>query len=224
MLIRGEHVQHYQAVTNELYRLRQQEPSSSWPRHVTAQQAARMFYGNMTPQQLQRTIPGFLRVEVVLPNHQVSEESLWHRHEQIPVAYDWNLDHPHAVVNASICCHVSLESSNPQLPPSPTAEQLFFWETSLEALGIRRMPVFSHLLTWVLLLGGNNQMEGWYDRPEFIVGDYWSGRGPHSYFGANYQRPDRKMGRYGNNQGGWMATRRQVAEWHSQNCPGSFLP
>ena len=235
MLIRAEHVQHYQAVTKELYRLRQEASAGTAaaprPAVTTAQQAARRFHGTMTREQLQRTIPGFLRVEVALPNyHQSSPESMRHRYEQVPVDYDWTDVNPHpqystnAVINASICCHVSSESSNPQLPQSPSSEQLYFWETSLEALGIRRMPQSSQLLTWVLLLGGNNQIEGWGDRPEYVVGDYWSGRGPHFYFGDHFRRPDRKIGRYGNNQGGWMATRRQVAEWHSQICPGSFLP
>ena len=112
----------------------------------------------MTQYQLQRTVPGFLRVEVALPNYQVSPESVQRRYEQIPVDYDW-IDHQprsptNGIVNASICCHVASETSNPQLPQSPSSDQLYFWETSLEALGVRQMPANSNL-TWVVLLGGS---------------------------------------------------------------------
>ena len=58
--------------------------------------------------------------------------------------------------------------------------------------------------------------------PQLRIGDYWSGND--NYFGPNFARPDTKSFKYINNQGGWMATRTQIFEWHTKICPGGFLP
>jgi hypothetical protein len=68
-------------------------------------------------------------------------------------------------------------------------------------LGVRLLPDDQKMKnatpTWVLVLAGNNN-EIWKD-PNYIVGDYWTGRA--GYFGKNYPRPDRRKGKYVNNQG-----------------------
>ena len=91
-----------------------------------------------------------------------------------------------------------------------------FWETSIDVLGVRKLPDRA-AWDWVLLQAGNN--EKLYSNS---IGDYWSGR-DHGYFGEE-NRPDRIKGRYLNNQGGWMATRRQIVDWHRRQCFGGFLP
>jgi hypothetical protein len=48
--------------------------------------------------------------------------------------------------------------------------------------------------------------------------------GRDNYFGEAFLRPDNKAFTYINNQGGWMATRQQIWEWHTEICPGGFLP
>jgi hypothetical protein len=40
----------------------------------------------------------------------------------------------------------------------------------------------------------------------------------------NQGRPGPAVFDYINNQGGWMATREQIWEWHTEICPGGFLP
>jgi hypothetical protein len=77
-----------------------------------------------------------------------------------------------------------------------------------------------------MLLGGNNNELFIQLDPTYIIGDYWSGQDHPNYFPHNHHmvRPDRKNGKYLNNQGGWIGTRRQILEWHIRWCRGSFLP
>jgi hypothetical protein len=213
MLIRGPHVQHYVSVTDELWRLRKGAPERI-PAVKTFREATERFYGPMTERQLARMTPGFTRVEAALPKFQPQQNNMY---EQIPVDYQFHTGKISSV-DPSICCHVSNETANEQIPAAPDKDQLFFWETSIDALGVRKMPDRSKTLDWVLLLGGNN-MEV-YDDPMYVIGDYWSGRD--GYF--RNQRPDKTKGRYFSNQGGWMATRRQILEWHIRWCRGGFLP
>jgi hypothetical protein len=213
MLIKGDHVQHFVNVTNELYRLRETAPVHL-DNFYTVSEMMQVFHGPMTKNQLSRMIPGFIRVEAALPGWKPHSGNLY---EQIPIDYEWNGGRA-ASLNASACCHVSKETANDHIPLAPTADDLYFWETSIDALGIRKLPDHSSL-GWALLQVGN--VEEWYDDKSFIIGDYWSGRD--RYYGKE-DRPPRTKGRYLNNQGGWMATRRQIWEWHSRWCLGGFLP
>lgn len=236
MLVRGPHVDQYVRVTDALYDLRLFAASSS-SSSISVSEALDSFYGPMTNQQLARTIPGFMRVEVALPDFVPPTRSKL-RHNQIPVDLMWNSSSSSAIdsgtkeggIDPSICCHVSSETATDQIPQSPGNNELYFWEMNLESMGVRRMPdenetllpASSLVLDWVLLLGGSNN-EVWSD-PLYIVGDYWTGRGPQYYFGKSRERPDRRLGEYLNNQGGWMATKRQIVEWHARWCRGGFLP
>jgi hypothetical protein len=248
----------------------------------------------MTEHQLGRTIPGFIRVEVVLSdnsqnNNILSQPSLleYFQHHpiptnqhsramyhNIPIDYQWEDTTTRTTttipINASICCHVSSHTWQQQQhrdrdewsdgtsvakaaaaaaaaalpsPQLPTANDLYFWETSIEALGVRQMPKIrrkdspnNNIMTlndldWVVLLGGsNNELFIKYD-PSYIIGDYWSGQylldtatPASSSSSAHIGRPDRKNGKYATNQGGWFGTRRQIIEWHTRWCRGSFLP
>ena len=244
MLIRGPHVQHYVHVTDALYRLRTTGATSAANGLLpgggavasSVKEAENLFYGPMTEAQLARTIPGFVRVEAARrPGFQPGPE----RFEQIPVNYRWgdDMNRTGSGVDPAVCCHVSeaamAAAGGPQrIPSAPSVSDLYFWETSIEALGVRKMPEEDRLRTggdngeevlsldWVLLLGGNtNEVR---KDPSHVVGDYWSGR--NGYFGDDKPRPDRKAPRYVGNQGGWMATRRQLAEWHGRWCQGGFLP
>jgi hypothetical protein len=100
----------------------------------------------------------------------------------------------------------------------PAGTKLFLWESNIVALGIHKMPEESKLLDWVVFQRGPNSQA---DSPPEIIGDYYSGR--HSEFG-NDRRPNPAQGMYVSNQGGWMASREQIWEWHTNQCPGGFLP
>ena len=189
MLIRGPHVSHFVHLTQQLYDWRRRSGAEPITQDVT--EALQSFHGPMTRQQLGRVIPGFVRVETALDNTYAWQRQRRRRFDQIPVTLN------NATINASICCELpNGRTMNEYAVPKPTGDNLYFWETSIDALGIRKLPDNE---SWVVLLGGSNN-EIWED-PSFAIGDYWSGRAPSRYFGTR-ERPDRKLGRYMSNQGG----------------------
>jgi hypothetical protein len=226
MLIKGTHVDHFVNVTLELYRLRHDAPHHFEP-PVSVNQSLFVFHGEMTKTQLQRSMPGFIRVEAttaasrtaLFPSdmeRRIAKNSYF---EQIPVNYDWDANRTDVHLDPSICCHISKTFSNEIRPMAPTKDDLVFWETSLDALGVRKLPDRA-AWDWVLLQAGN--VDDFYESAYYVIGDYWSGR-DHGYFGKK-PRPNRSLGRYCNNQGGWMGTRRQILEMHADRCHGGFLP
>jgi hypothetical protein len=227
MLLHGAHVDHYRDMTNELFQLRQ-SASGELAASRTVEEALNHFYGSMTVPQLARTIPGWIRVEVARPGYEPSRMNP--RFPQIPMDYDWTLPLGPArvgetdeLIDASVCCHIDpVTASVHNVSATPSSGEIYFWEMSIAALGVRSMPSTSNgsssMLSWVMLLGGNNQEI--FTDPNYIIGDYWSGRD--GYF--DVERPDRKLGAYSSNQGGWMATRRQIVEWHGEWCRGGLLP
>ena len=75
----------------------------------------------------------------------------------------------------------------------------------------------SSSLGWVLMQRGPRVKEA-----NLTIGDYWSNT--QGYFPKGMRRPIPGEFSNVNNQGGWMATRYQIWEWHTQICPGGFLP
>lgn len=251
MLVRAAHVEQFRWITNELYRLRQsaaadqqqQQRARSTRTSKASKQALidrsmQSFWGNLTVQQLQRMLPGFIRVETALPGFAPKEVD---QYQHIPRNFQWNETATTGTtasttaststiitaastsgLDAAPCCHVApttAAAASDHLPPTaPTADALYFWETSIDVLGVRQMPHESGL-GWVLLQAGNE--ESVFRDARYVIGDYWSGRD--GYYGDE-PRPPRTKGRYLNNQGGWMATRRQIHEWHVARCPDGFLP
>jgi hypothetical protein len=218
MLLHGVHVEHYREMTDAIYEMRQSAPREGATRQ-TVEEALHHFHGPMTVQQLSRTIPGWIRVEVARPGFVPSRMNP--TFPQIPMDYEWPgpvpSDEP---IDTSICCHIETATAAAHnVTATPSSRDIFFWEMSITALGVRKMPNNTSLLSWVMLLGGSNQEI--FTDPNYIIGDYWSGQD--GYFGAE-ERPDRKLGAYSSNQGGWMATRRQIVEWHAEWCRGGFLP
>ena len=200
------------------------------------------YHGTMTQGMLQRTVPGLFRVEAALPGWNRSTslahfQDNWFPH--IPMNFTWptssssssSFSQPSSsLLDPSICCHVANETSNSHIPLAPNMTDLYYWETSLDALGIRFMPpllqddnaTLSESLGWVLLLVGGSDETG----VDHSIPDYWIGRGRNPTTGQPLfpKRPLTTKGRYANNQGGWMATKRQLVEWHTQNCYRGFLP
>jgi len=215
MLIKGDHIQNFVEVTNELYRLRQEAPDEL-DNKITAEKMLNVFHGPMTKSQLNRMIPGLFRVEAALPGWKPQTENLY---EQIPIDYEW--DNKTASIDSSICCHVSNMTANDHIPLAPDVSDLYFWETSIDALGVRKLPDDSNL-GWALLQVGNVELLNL--EPYSVIGDYWSGNDYKFTDLKGSERPPRSKGRYVNNQGGWMATQRQIWEWHSMLCVGGFLP
>eukprot|EP00980_Cylindrotheca_fusiformis_P008347 scaffold1754_cov105-Cylindrotheca_fusiformis.AAC.9 len=217
MLIKGDSIANYIEMTQELYRLRELAPDVN--KNQNYMQEWDQFYGVLTKRQLSLMIPGFIRVESLLDPSLLQKKN-WKPEGLIPVT-----DRPD--IDPEPCCWLSNPvSTSPLRPMSSDSDQLYIWETNIRALGIRKMPLQSKF-DWVVLQRGRRTMipdrvnEKWV-QVDVEIGDYWTGRDGH--FEVGYGRPDTKQFVYLNNQGGWMATRKQLWEWHSDFCQGGFLP
>jgi hypothetical protein len=207
MLITGDVVRNFMDTTDELYRLREKAPESL----PVGTGDRDNYHGQLTKAQLQRMIPGFMRVEVLL-----DEEKYGTQIELDPVPIT---DLP--AIDPTPCCKFwNPHTLNRNRPADPKSDKLMIWETSIKALGVRKMPAVSKL-DWVVLQRGPRV-----DEASLVIGDYWSGRDGYFNNAADpkeRKRPDTKNFRYINNQGGWMASQKQIWEWH-EICPGGFLP
>jgi hypothetical protein len=186
MLLHTEHVQHYVYMTNTLYQLRKESQQVSQQREkeksslksttTTTKDATLQFYGAMTSQQLGRTIPGFIRVEVVTANFKRNLNQQRNKHN-IPMDYVWDTVSEgmskHSsdgtsststlttlVIDASICCHVSNYTSQqrggnpvPVVPTNPSVNDVYFWEMNIESLGVRKMPNLKNIYPNTTRLG-----------------------------------------------------------------------
>jgi hypothetical protein len=205
MLIKGDHVKHYLNMTKELARLQTLAPDNlDIPNGVKAHD---YFHGPLTKAQLSRLVPGLMRVEALLDEDQYGAQS-----QLAPIPIDLEFGGMNRTVDPRPCCHVSNKTVNDHIPYAPSSDKVFIWETGIEGLSVREVPS----LGWVMLMGGPTAFKA---KP--ILGDYWSGRD--SAFGK-VGRPRGSGNKYLSNQGGWMATRQQIWEWHTELCPGGFLP
>jgi hypothetical protein len=198
MIIHGDMVEHHVLMTQRLYQLRQSAPDT-----VSDAQLSN-FFGPLTKDQLKRCYPGLLRVEVLL------EEETYPAQPQLdPVPVTLHPD-----IDPKPCCHLKAAAHEEKRPASPSSDKLFLWETNIIALGVRHLEG----LGWVTLLRGPRPRK---EEHGLTLSDYWSGTP--KYFG-NKGRP--KPGDFNmlNNQGGWMGTRQQIWEWHTEICLGGFLP
>lgn len=207
------------------------------------------FFGPLSRRQLDRFMPGFVRVEVLL-NSSFGQEEL------DPIATDYMFSTAPASSNdgkqtkvwhverhfePQYCCHVKMEP-NKYTPPHPNPEDVIVWETSIKALSLRQLPKMntsvpvlsapllgsqstSNQLDWVVLLPGPGKRLP----ASSLVGGYWSGRS--GAFGTEGKpspgKPDLVA-----QQGGWMATREQILRFNNMykegeqghHCMGAFLP
>jgi hypothetical protein len=217
MRITGPHVQHYLQMSAEIDRLRDQAPTTlpDLPENLDDYQQTK-FHGQMTRQQLSRVVPGFIRVEVLLNDtqHGAQQES-----QILPIPMDYDYPDHGGVrhVDPEICCHVHM-TPNIATPKTPAASDLVMWETNVKAFSLRQLPPGSDFLDWaVLMMGPGKRL----DETEKI-GGYWSGR--EGAFGKDAERPSGGSPELIAQQGGWMATRDQIARMNSGLCQGSFLP
>ncbi|KAL3940101.1 MAG: hypothetical protein SGBAC_005285 [Bacillariaceae sp.] len=205
MVVHGDHIENYLEMTKELYRLRELAPDKT----LDNKQGSKNFFGPLNKEQLKRTLPGFIRVEALL-----DEETHGTQQELDPVPVG---ERPE--IDPKPCCHLRNESlSSPTRPASPLSNKLFMWEVGIKAVGIRHMPEESNL-GWVLLQRGPSR--GKDVVKDHTMSDYWSNQ-DNKYF---QERRPASISFHGiNNQGGWMGTQRQIWEWHTEVCPGGFLP
>lgn len=211
MVIKNTHVDHFRKVSDELARLKELAPDDV-PSGFSQQDALNSYTGQLTKSQLKRMIPGFIRVEVLL-----DEDTYGTQKSTGPVPIDLDFQGTSRHINPQHCCHVSPSTASDKIPQAPTDDKIMLWETNILPLGVRHIA--NSWLDWVVTLRGPNQKNL---SPKEIIGDYWSNHKRH--FWPKQSRPAPQEFKYINNQGGWMATREQLWEWHTEICPGGFLP
>ena len=202
MRISAHHVRNFISMTNEIETLRnkalqlhdQQEGYKFTP------DDPKTFHGPMSAEQLERVIPGFIRVEVL----SIGAASQ-HQLDPIPVA-------PGVKIDTSVCCSNNATPEKQLRPIKPRSEDIVLWETTIRALGVRQFP---EPIGWAGLLVGVNP-----HNKNAHIGSFWSGED--GAFGKDSKRPGRDGTLFGQ-QAGFMATRVQIEYFHSV-CPGGFLP
>ena len=196
MILSAGIVDNYLEMTQTLYELRETAPDE------VSDDQLKNFHGALTKDQLKRSYPGLMRVEVLLDEETFGTQT---KLDPVPVA-----DHPD--IDPKPCCHLSDFASNDNSrPQAPKTDQLFLWETNIIALGVRHL---GEKLGWMALLRGPR---GRSDEKGLTMADFWSGT--QKYFGKE-KRPSAGSFNHINNEGGWMGTRQQIWEWHTEICLG----
>ena len=226
MRITGDHVSHFLQMSNEIEKLRLEAPDSV-PGQVPVDLDPKTmpFHGALTKQQLDRVVPGFIRVEVLLDENENGAQT---KLDNIDTDFNFEVSEKGEVktkevhFNSRICCHVQMKP-NKNTPVHPRPADVVIWETNVRALSILNMPKPkvgkpSTLLDWVAVLPGPGKR-----LPDATrIGGYWSGR--EGAFGDEEKpsggRPDIIA-----QQGGWMATKSQILRMNNDDiCMGSFVP
>ncbi|GAX28038.1 hypothetical protein FisN_2Hh144 [Fistulifera solaris] len=204
MRITGEHIQHFVETSQAIDVLREAAPLSG---------SSTDWKAPLSRSQLDRMVPGFVRVEVLL---NPAENGPQTKLAPIPLDYEFSSS-SEAHFDPSICCHVNLTDDliprEAPIPASPSRDDIVIWETTIEAMAVRKLPN----LGWVALLPGPGKKMKEADR---IFG-YWSGDG--GAFGKDATKPSPGEPHLIAQQGGWMATRDQIHRLQDL-CMGSFLP
>lgn len=205
MIITRDHVINYNQMSHEIERLKNDAKPGSLNDPID-----KSFTGSMTEIQLQRLIPGFIRVEVLKPNS-VAQQTTG------PITVQ-EQSASNSALNASICCSLPpeypLHLQEDPVTSNPQFEQLMIWETGIQGMSLRQLPKESSI-DWVALQPGpkNRSIENGQ-----VIGGYWSGND-----GDFDSRPSDDDPRFFGQQGGFMASRDQIL-FYDKVCPAGFLP
>lgn len=212
MRVTGSHLDYYLKLSNEIDLLVEEAPDTL-PSEMT-QVDQQKFSGPMSKKQLKRLIPGFFRGEVLLDEKlHPSQRKL----DPIPVDLEFEMDDGTVetrMFDPKPCCHVPENLG--KLPPEPRGDQIMIWETAVRGAVVRKLPEGgTGLLDWVMLQPGP-KVQG-----DSFIGGYWSGN--LGLYG-NMEKPGAGDPQLIAQQGGWIATRKQLLEMHLNHCPSGFFP
>lgn len=225
MRVTGDHVFHFLKMSEQIEQLRLDAPQTV-PGQVPENMDPKSmrFYGPMTQGQLDRIIPGFIRVEVLLNEE---ENGAQKQLDNIEPDFTFEVSQKDGAkpkqrhFNPRICCHVHM-MPNKGTPVHPKPMDVVIWETNIKAMSVRKMPKpevgkASTIMDWVAVLPGPGKRLD----EKFMVGGYWSGRD--GAFG-NEEKPSGGRPDIIAQQGGWMATRSQILRMNNELCMGRFVP
>lgn len=200
MRITSSHIKAYVELSDKINVLKSNAPKGS-----KDDKRDTSLFGPMTVTQLERVIPGFFRVEVMLDGSQSQSQP-----EPIPI--DLDFEGKKETINPDYCCAVSKEEQHKVLlPTNPKPNQIMTWETTIGSFSLRK---FDDPLGWAALLPGRKKLKS-----GEIIGSYWSGED-----GSLGKRLGAGDGKLFGQQGGFMASREQILDF-DRLCQGEgFLP
>lgn len=219
MVVTKDHIENFLEMTHELEELKKKATSTQ------SEKNTHEVYGDLDQAQLDRLIPGFIRVEV-FQHEEDNNKSKYIRMQKnkSPIPVKQSKSNNLLLLSHDYCCEYvktkmlvkdpSLDINTMQIDP----EQIVFWETEIKAMGLRKIPSSSSTSTaldWVAFLPSASRSS----KDQIL--SYWSGND--GAFGLNEKRPGRD-GKYMGQQAGLMATREQIKHFDKNMCPGGFLP
>jgi len=169
MFVHGHAVHHYLQLSLEIERLRMLAPENL----TEGKGYESKKFLPMTKRQLERVVPGFMRVEVIV--NETNRGAQKHV-DSIPIdhEFDYGEGAIHRDIDPSICCHVYMESNEGtgNIPEIPPADHLIVWETNIKAFSLRLLTKKSDVLDWVVLMQGPGKLL----TEDEKIGGFWSGR------------------------------------------------
>lgn len=165
----------------------------------------------LTSAQLERLKPGLLRVEVLNGTKTQTEE----------VISVTNSSYAEQIIDPTLCCGRSTHNDMPHNSVMNDdsrdhlkSTDLVIWETGILGFGVREIPNLESNIenSWVGLMSG--------PQPSFRPSQYWSGK----LLKDPMKRPPSGHPHLIGQSAGWMASQREVMEFHTQHCTGGFLP
>jgi hypothetical protein len=223
MRITAEHVTHFITMSQTLQSLRQGTNPLSGDEN---------FFGPLVSrEQIDRLLPGFIRVEVLLNEAEHGAQTVL---DPIPLDYQYDNNHSPVHFDPRYCCHIQMHPNPAKLPTHPDPADVVIWETSVKALSVRELDEDNDAVGWVALLPGPGKRIP----KEDLIPGFWSGRLTSQWDAKpSGGQPDMLA-----QQGGLMLTREQIfrlnrretdvlsteeddeKDEHPQLCQGSFLP
>jgi hypothetical protein len=179
MRITGDHVSHFLKMSAEIEQLRLEAPKKVPEVPESLDPKSMRFHGAMTKGQLDRVMPGFIRVEVLLNEEENGAQT---KLDNIDTDFKFEITEKGTTkekeihFNSRICCHVQMKP-NKSTPVKPNSQDVVIWETNVKALSVRKLPepkqgTLSTLSDWVAILPGPGKRLD----EKFMIGGYWSGR------------------------------------------------
>jgi len=214
MRITGGHIHHYLEISRELERLAEEAPDTL-PDEDDYPKDTGSISRKLSKKQLRRMMPGFIRAEVLLDESKSpSQRDL----DPIPVDLMFEMEDgtmEEKMFDASKCFHVPPNLG--KMPPTPRGDQVMIWETAVKGTVVRKIPEGgTNFLDWIMLQPGPKNLQ-----KEEYIGGYWSGN---LGFYGDEQKPGAGDPKFIAQQGGWMATREQLIEMHTHQCPSGLFP
>ena len=178
VLVKGHHVHHYLQLSGEIESLlalaSKQLPENN--RNADDHRNATKFFGDVTKAQLERLVPGFIRVESVAKEKLRGSRLNGPSNPIDNTSAGTDVHGPLELkVDPTVCCQFSIkpnQRTRSKSAKAPASEDLVASETNIKAFSLRRFPSESKLVDWFGLLTGHGNDA----RHETTMGGYSSGR------------------------------------------------